>query len=293
VGVSVIIPAYGHCPYLPALLQALLDGTVRPDEIIVSHTGPDDPTDAVAAISDSVTVLHQAERLLGGGARNRGAAVATAEWLAFVDADVRPRRDWLQRLLDTVRDGPQRFAIGSVGCATSGGYWGMCNWMCEFNEQAPWCPAGQQTGGASCNMICRADDFQAAGRFPEEFQPGEDTVLFAQLRALGREQWFAPDATVDHHNVPGLKSFLRHQVRLGFHSALVRQRIPLRGSILVRVWPLALLAWVPRLALLARRLGPAGPGWWLRGLVFAPGLVLGGWFWTVGFVRRTTGATAA
>ena len=76
-GTSVIIPAYGHCPHLPTVLRALLEGSVRPIEIIVSHSGPDDPTADIAAISDTVSVLHHADRLLGGAARNRGAA---ARW---------------------------------------------------------------------------------------------------------------------------------------------------------------------------------------------------------------------
>ena len=112
---TVVIPAYGRCPHLPALLCALLDAAESPGEIIVSHSGPDDPTDAVAAISDRITVLHHPERLLAGAARNRGAAIANGQWLAFIDADVRPRPDWLQTLLAAARRAPDRFAVGWVG----------------------------------------------------------------------------------------------------------------------------------------------------------------------------------
>ena len=283
---SVVIPAYGHCPHLPGLLRALLDGEQRPGEIIVSHSGSDNPTNEIAAISDVVTVLHHSERLLGGAARNRGAAAAKGKWLAFIDADVRPRPGWLRALLASVRGAPGRFVVGSVGYAASGGYWGMCNWLCEFSEQAPWHPARAQTGGASCNMILRAMDFREAGGFPEDHQPGEDTMLFSRLAAMGREHWFEPAASVGHYNQAGLRSFARHQYRLGFHSALVRQRMPLRGSLATRIWPLALVLWIPRLGLLGARVAGGGPAWWLRGTAFAPGLVLGSWFWTAGFLKR-------
>ena len=181
---------------------------------------------------------------------------------------------------------PGRFVVGSVGYATAGGYWGLCNWLCEFSEQAPWHRARSQRGGASCNMILRAVDFHDAGGFPEDYQPGEDTMLFTRLIEMGRMQRFEPVARLDHHNQQGLRAFARHQYQLGYCSALVRQRVALRGSLATRIWPLTLILWVPRLALLGRRILSGGPAWWLRGLGFAPGLLLGSWIWTAGFLRR-------
>jgi GT2 family glycosyltransferase len=264
--VSVVIPAYGHCPHLPGLVRAVLAGTLTPLEVIVSHTGPGDPTGLIEP-SERLRVLHRSERLLGGGARNRGAAAARGAWLAFVDADVLPRADWLARLLEMAERGPGRFVVGSVGYAVSGGYWGLANWIGEFSEQAPWHPMRQQRGGASCNMLVRAEDFRAAGGFPEEYQPGEDTMLFARLTGMGRAQWFEPAARVDHYNQSGLRSFARHQYRLGYHGALIRQRVALRGSLAARVWPGG-----------SPPAGPAGgcAGWrWRRG-----------WCWGRGSGRR-------
>ena len=282
---TVVIPAYGRCPHLPALLCALLDAAESPGEIIVSHSGPDDPTDAVAAISDRITVLHHPERLLAGAARNRGAAIANGQWLAFIDADVRPRPDWLQTLLAAARRAPDRFAVGSVGSAGSGGYWGLCNWLSEFSEQAPWHDARAQIGGASCNMILQRNDFRAAGGFAEAYQPGEDTMLFSVS-----ERWAGNNGS-RRRRVSIISTSLgcaplRHQYRLGVHSALVRQSVPLRGSLATRFWPLALVLWVPELGLITTRLMRGGPAWWLRGLAMSPGLLLGSWIWTAGFLAR-------
>lgn len=46
--VSVIIPAYHHCPYLPQVIAALLQQSFAPRKIIVSHSGPHDPPEARA-----------------------------------------------------------------------------------------------------------------------------------------------------------------------------------------------------------------------------------------------------
>jgi glycosyltransferase involved in cell wall biosynthesis len=286
--ISVVIPAYGQCPHLPGNLRALLAGERAPDEVIVAHSGPCDPTDKLAALGPAVRVLHSEDRLLGGAARNRGAAAARGALLAFLDADVRPAPDWLARLAAAHR--PGRFVVGSVGMAETGGYWGVCNWISEFSEQTPWRKAGAQTGGASCNMLVAAPDFAATEGFPEDHQPGEDTLLFTRLRADGLTQWFAPEARVDHYNQRGFAAFRRHQARLGYHSALVRERAALDGSLAARVRPLALLLWPARLWRISVRLAAGGPRWWARAAVQAPGLVLGSWIWTGGFLRRVYGA---
>ncbi len=282
--VSVIIPAYGRCPYLAECLQGLQSGTRPPDEIIVAHSGSDDPTEALGAQRGEIKVLHFPQRLYAGAARNRGAEIATGDWLAFIDADVRPSPEWLAALIGRGEGGSRRLVVGSVGTATSGGYWGMVNWICEFSEQAPWHPVRRQVGGASCSMAVRAADFHRAGGFEEAFQPAEDTLLFAHLRAAGCEQWFEPRARVDHHNASGFSAFRHHQDRLGHHSALIRQRVRLPGSAATKIWPVALGLWLPRWLLGVRRLLQGGPRWWLRAPLYLPGMALGALIWNRAFL---------
>ena len=295
--VSVIIPAYGPCPYLPQNLRALLDGTRSPDEIIVSHSGTDDPTESLSAIDGRILVLHSHERLLAGAARNRGAGKAQGRWLAFLDADVRPCPGWLAALLELAEGGSgddsgdareslDRLVVGSIGTATSGGYWGMVNWISEFSELAPWHPRRRQVGGASASMMVPAEAFRAAGGFAEAFQPAEDTLLFARLRKAGHAHWFEPAARVDHYNVPGFASFHRHQDQLGRHSALVRQAVDLPGSVATRIWPIALGMWIPRFGVVLRRLLQGGPRWWGRALLYLPGMLLGAWIWNWAFLSQ-------
>ena len=46
--------------------------------------------------------------LLIGALRNRGTAIATGEWLAFIDADIEMPEDWLTPLFDTRSQRPGR-----------------------------------------------------------------------------------------------------------------------------------------------------------------------------------------
>ena len=70
--VSVVIPAYGECPHLPAVLAALARQIVRPREIIVIHTGPHDPSAELAGRDGRLTVIHQDDRLYAGAALEQG-----------------------------------------------------------------------------------------------------------------------------------------------------------------------------------------------------------------------------
>jgi GT2 family glycosyltransferase len=288
--VTVVIPDYGRSPFISQNIAALLAGTRAPDEVIVSHSGPHDPTARLKAEFPQVLVLHSDERMLGGAARNRGAEVARGEWIAFLDSDVCPSETWLEAMLASANGGNrERFVVGSVGYQTTGGYWGLCLWLSEFSEMLPHLPSREQVGGASCNMLVKKQDFLSAGTFPTEFQPGEDTVLFARLREIGRQQWFASQAVVRHYNLPGFHRYLRHQMNLGRWSAIVRRSFALQGAWLVRFWPLAPFAWIARLALFTKRICRGGAGTIALFFLLLPGILVGLIIWNAGFLNGLAG----
>ncbi len=273
--ISVVIPAYGPTPHLAGILEALLSGTLAPREIIVSHSGSDDPSAWLAEHFPDVTALHSPHRLFAGAARNRGAAHATSEVLAFCDSDVLPRADWLERLSAALDRNQHRFVVGAVEMARTGGYWGTANWLCEFSEMGPWRKGGVQTGGASCNMAVRRSDFERVGGFDESMTPGEDTILFHSLREAGLQQWFEPSALVGHYNHAGFAAFAHHQRRLGEQFAKVRSMHPLKGDAVVRHPSLAALIWAPKLGLVAGRMMEGGTREWGRLVTYGPALLAG------------------
>ncbi len=93
---SVIIPTLNEATYLPQLLCALREQTRQPDEIIVADAGSTDGTIALAR-ARNVTVIPGGRP---GAGRNAGARVATGDILLFLDADVQPEPDFIQRALD-------------------------------------------------------------------------------------------------------------------------------------------------------------------------------------------------
>lgn len=92
--ISVVVAIYGVEKYLEKCLDSIINQTYRDIEIILVDDGSPDMCpqicDRYAKLDSRVEVIHQANR---GSicARATGAAIATGEYISFVDGD-----DWLQ-----------------------------------------------------------------------------------------------------------------------------------------------------------------------------------------------------
>ena len=101
--VSVIVPVYQVEAYLSECLDSILAGTFEDYELILVDDGTKDNCPAImadyAARDARIRLLHNENGGLSS-ARNAGLAVATGEYVAFVDSDDRVTPDFLA---DTVR----------------------------------------------------------------------------------------------------------------------------------------------------------------------------------------------
>ena len=278
--ISVIIPAFRAEATLPLVLDALAPQVAALDaEVIVVDSTGDDVAGRLTAWP-WVTVVAPAQRMLPGPARNLGVARASADVLAFIDADAVPDSDWLSTLLaalepdadavaGAVRNGTPRSAVGTAG------------WLLEFSEFLPY-RRRPVRHGASCNLLVRRAALEELGGFPDLWC-GEDTIVtfrFAQRGGLAFER----DATVRHLNRTALASFLRHQRRLGAGFAAVCDSVPFPHRWAARP-PWSAVAGLVRIGALALRLSrrPTDLG---RALLLSPLLVAGLASWTVGLVTR-------
>jgi CDP-glycerol glycerophosphotransferase len=144
--VSVVVPAYDVAAYLPACLDSVLAQTHRALEVVVVDDGSPDDSAAIAeryAERDPrVRLLRQANRGLGG-ARNAGAALATGDFLAFLDADDELPREAIARLVraagpgvDLVVGNVVRFGdTGPGGAGGAGGTEQRVPWMDRLHAE--------------------------------------------------------------------------------------------------------------------------------------------------------------
>jgi glycosyltransferase involved in cell wall biosynthesis len=106
--VTIVIPAYNAAGFVAeALASAVRQGSAVREIIVVDDHSADD-TVAVAGRFGDPRIRLVANRSRGvSAARNTGAALATADWLMFLDADDRLRDGAVDRLLAAAAEAPQ------------------------------------------------------------------------------------------------------------------------------------------------------------------------------------------
>jgi GT2 family glycosyltransferase len=237
---TVIIPARDAGRTLPRALEALARER-RPGEheVIVVDNGSTDETARVAMDSGVVDELIRRPRGDGpGAARNAGAAAATGEVLAFLDADCWPAQGWLE--------------AGIAACATAD----LVQGRVLPDPAAALGPFDRtlSVGGPhglfeSANLFVRRDLFERTGGFPEGLEPrtesagsmgapfGEDVIFGWGARRVGARTAFSTGALAYHAVSPrGAAGFIAERRRLRLFPQLTRAVPELREAFLYRRW---------------------------------------------------------
>lgn len=98
--ISVIVPVYNVAAYVARTIDSLLSQTYPSVEIIIIDDGSTDGSSAIVdsyATREGVHILHQTNQGVSA-ARNAGLAIASGEFIAFVDADDTVSPDYLAAL---------------------------------------------------------------------------------------------------------------------------------------------------------------------------------------------------
>src|SRR5256885_9651950 len=108
IAISVVVPVRDEEDSIRALLDGLLGQTLPPDEIVITDGGSVDQTRAIIQEfidrGAAVKLLTDDDSLPG---RSRNIAVSNAgnDWIAFIDAGIRPDPNWLEALAAKATDG--------------------------------------------------------------------------------------------------------------------------------------------------------------------------------------------
>ena len=209
---SVIIPVRKTNDYLKETISKLKKQSFKDFEILV--------------ITDKISgSANPSEK------RNLGAKKAKGEYLAFLDDDSYPHKNYFNNALKLIEKNPE-FSAFCGPCLTppkdnlyqkaSGLLWS--SWLgsggagvyrnsvqkSRFVDDYP-----------SVNLIVKKNDFSLVGGFDVSFWPGEDTVLCLNLvKKLNKKILYHPSLIVYHHRrsvlLPHLQQITRYAVQRGF-----------------------------------------------------------------------------
>lgn len=193
--ISVIVPVYNGARFLAAALESVGAQDYRPDEVIVVDDGSTDDTIAVANRYGGVRYLRQPNQG-AGAARNAGAAAATGELLAFLDADDRWLPEKLAYQVRYLEQHPemdavvthQRLAI-APGVERPG--WVPPEWL-----ERP------QVGLVPSALMIRRAAFETVGGFDTRYRTGEDTEWFARAKDAGVAVAILPEVLIERYVHP-------------------------------------------------------------------------------------------
>lgn len=279
---SVIICCHNRARDVGLCLAALAPQIDWDEDDIILVDSASDPTN-VAALKGLATVyprIRQA-RLEQPGlslARNRGAAMAESEWLAFLDDDATPAPDWMATALELMRTAPPTVAAIGGSAAPEwppgakvdhiGRRWRALLSLLEDQGAGAW-PEPYKICGV--NFLIRRSELAAVGGFPlglgrigDKLLGGEETFVFASLKANGLEVRYDSRLHVEHRIPPDRiekawaerRAFWEGMTEVALQRAL-RQPTP------VHLWTVKVLASAPVLALL-HAIKPAGHDYFLR-----------------------------
>lgn len=104
--VSIIVPVYNTEKFLEKCLNSLIGQTLQDIEIVCVNDGSTDNSLKILtdyANKDSRIIIINQENKMQGAARNAGTAVATGEYIGFVDSDDWVDLDYFEKLYNTAK----------------------------------------------------------------------------------------------------------------------------------------------------------------------------------------------
>lgn len=185
--ISIIIPTLREEQFLERTLANLKSITL-PYEVVISDGGSTDGTlDIARRYTDKIVVWGEPRRQTFGEAKNAGAALATGQFLVFIDADVLipspqaffeeiltafSKNQTVVAMTVPLKPWPENHSwIDAFFCEPLN--WAYIIWNNVFHS-------GNSSGEF---QMVRADVFRKEGGFKESLAAGEDNELFRELSA--------------------------------------------------------------------------------------------------------------
>ena len=189
------------------------------------------PPAAEPSSSKDTCVLRAPERQSSYFARNRGAMGKKGEWILFIDADVDPAPDLLDRYFEKVPADGTAVLAGAVEDeplspgerhSIAARYTRLRRPMSQTSTLRP----GKWGYAQTANCAVRRSAFEAIGGFCDDIRSGGDADLCFRLTAAGWGIESREAALVIHRSRRTVAAMLRQRARHGSGIAWLNRRYP-------------------------------------------------------------------
>jgi GT2 family glycosyltransferase len=232
-GVDVVVPFHGSDAALRRVAERLAALRTQPSDTLTivdnRATSSDERRDGAV-----VVVAAPAEQS-SYHARNAGARRGANPWLLFIDSDVLPPPDLLDRYFDSPLDEHVGVVAGTVRDKPPAARDGVAA-RYAFLEQTlaqDNVLSGSHPFAATANALVRRTAFVRVGGFEEGIRSGGDADLCFRIVGAGWTLAARP-AQVEHEGRSSIRGLLRQYLRYGAGAAWLDRRHP--GFLEVRPW---------------------------------------------------------
>jgi len=188
------------------------------------------PAVTAAPTSGFFRVVRAYERQSSYYARNRGAQGARGTWLLFLDADVHPVPDLIDRYLSIQPANRAGFLVGSVLDVRALGrkresFASRYSRLRRLIDQANTLQMGRPYA-KTANCVVRRVAFEEVGGFAGGVRSGGDADLCFRLQSAGWSFELRSDAVVEHRSRRRIGALLAQRCRHGSGADWLEQRYP-------------------------------------------------------------------
>ena len=248
--VTIAVCVRNGLDWIDGCLESLVEQSHSQIEVILVDDGSTDGSqDKVNEWSEHelVTVINQDALGLSAG-RMAALDAAKGDWFAITDIDVRPEKDWIERMLEVSKSRSGEDLVAVTGRTVFGQADDVISRIrsVEIESKYRSRPRSTKLANGPCSMF-RTEKLRSIGGFDPEWYHAEDMEVSLKLIEAGGTIVYTPNAVVNHVPETGLRRFLQKRKRdarahVRIHRRYKGVKHDFIGSSWIVLWMIPLLA---------------------------------------------------